>query len=171
MFETSVLVVLEKVLSQYITDVLTNRQTERTRAEVIEAVKVEISRIGTTEKQVDAFTVAVRELDNIVRDDKYLHWQHDVLSVEPTGREIRRNQRSIKASITQLHESIERRRRELAQPNPQEWEDTEDVRLVEVDRENPDDTLDTPQDLTSWQERIMSLQSEVRKERRQAKDK
>lgn len=165
MVETFVLAVLENVLSRYIGDVLTNRKSERTRAEVIDSVKVQLSRIGDVQKQVDALTIAVRELDFVVKNDKYLSWQGDVLAVEPPRRIVGRKQLDPQAAIKELQASVAQRRRELQQSYPNE--DSDAIRVVDVDQGT------TTQDgsTTPWQERVVGLQSEIRRERRRAQDK
>jgi hypothetical protein len=166
MVETFVLAVLENVLSRYIGDVLTNRRSERTRAEVIESVKVQLSRIGDVQKQVDALTIAVRELDFVVKNDKYLSWQGDVLAIEPPHRIVGRKQLDPQAAIKELQASVAQRRRELQQSYPKE--DSDPISVVDVDQgtRTQDGSTATP-----WQERVVGLQSEIRRERRRAQDK
>jgi hypothetical protein len=170
MIEIFVLGVLEKVLSQYIGDVLTKRRSERTRAEVIAAVRMELSRVGDVQEQVDALTLAVRELDFVVSGDKYLRWEQDTLTVEPPRRVISRKPLDAEAAIAELHASVARRRRELEQtPGREEQDDA--IRVVEVDQGRAVPDPGSPQKLTPWQEKVVGLQSDIRKERRRAKDK
>ena len=182
MFETDALAALEKVLGQYIVDVITKRRTRQTKAEIIESVKIELSRVANIDMTVEQLTIAARELDNIVRDDSFLRWQHGILAVGSSHREIRKKlQDDVEAVEVQFHENIARRRRKLTQWCALEQEqlsqpdtlheETDEVRLIEVDADDSDGNTDASQRLTSWQEKLMNLQSEIRRERRQAKDK
>jgi hypothetical protein len=170
MIEAFVLAILENVLSQYIGDVLTKRRSERTRAEVIASVKSELSRIGDVQKQVDALTVAVRELDCVVKSDKYLKWQGDILAVESSHRIIGRKQLDPDAAIEQLRASVSQRRRELEQTYSQE-EQTDTMRVVEADQGDiTQGAPGGPKQLSSWQERVLGLPSDIRRERRRTQD-
>jgi len=171
MVEAFVLAVLESVLSRYIGDVLTQRRSERTRAEVIESVNAELSRMGDMKKQVDALTIAVRELDHVVKGDKYLTWQGDVLAVESPRRIVGRKQLEPQEAIEQLRASVAQRRRELEQTYPKEQQ-PDTIQVVDAgEGGGAQGRPDAPQQISPWQERVVGLQSDIRRERRRAQDK
>ncbi|MGP4100173.1 hypothetical protein [Nonomuraea sp. KM90] len=110
-----VLGVIANVLGDYITGLLTNRQTERNRAELVTQIESQIKATQALDSKVEATALAVRELDVIVRQDKGLSWQDDRLVVRPSGL-IRKTLPSPQQALDELVANITARRRELGLP-------------------------------------------------------
>ena len=165
LLEGAVLTVLENVLSGYIVDVITKKRSARTRAEVIDIVKNELSRAGGMQQQINALTIAVRELDQVVRNDSFLKWRGDLLEVESPRRVINRKPLDVEAAITALRASVQERREELARAEREisKPANPDEIRLVEEAQDG------APKTVNPWQERVIGLQSEVRQERRKAR--
>lgn len=166
MLEAAVLTVLENVLSRYVGDVITKKRSARTRAEVIDIVKNELSHTEGMQQQINALTIAVRELDQVVKGDSFLQWHDGLLEVESPRRVIGRKPLDVEAAIGALRASVRERREELARAERQISKPTaaDEIRLVEDKQQDR-----APTTLSPWQERVVGLQSEVRQERRKAR--
>ena len=75
MLEAALLAIVQNVISNYISDLLINRRNTKTRSEVIETVKGQLTSLGEMRSQIGALTMAVHELDFLVRQTTPLHWQ------------------------------------------------------------------------------------------------
>lgn len=106
--------VVTNVLSSYIAGLLTNRQSERNRAELVTLIEGEVKGNPALESE-QAMGLAVRELDAIVGKDRDLTWQDDRLVIRPSGR-IRKNLPSAREALDELVASVAARRRELGLP-------------------------------------------------------
>lgn len=115
MIEAIVLGVVANVLGDYITGLLTNRQTERNRAELVGLMEAQIKATQAIGGKVEAMGLAVRELDVIVKKDRDLTWQEDHLVIRPSGR-IRRSMPSPQDALDELVSSVHERRKELGLP-------------------------------------------------------
>jgi len=73
MLEAALLAIVQNVISNYISDLLINRRNTKTRSEVIETVKGQLTSLGEMRSQIDALTMAVHELDFLVRQTTPLH--------------------------------------------------------------------------------------------------
>jgi hypothetical protein len=118
MLETFVLVILEKVLGDYISSVMTTRSRERTRAEVTQEIRREVRNLAEIKDDVAAIGIAVRELDLIVKGDATLDWSGpgDVLVLRPRRKGILRKPFTTDDALTDLRSSIAERRAELQAP-------------------------------------------------------
>ena len=115
MIEAFVLGLVQMVVGDYITGLLTSRQSERSRAELVALIETQVKATQKLSTRVEAMSLAVRELDVIVKMDRGLSWQDDQLVVRPSGR-IRKSLPSPKEALDQLVESVTARRRELGLP-------------------------------------------------------
>lgn len=106
--------VIGNVLSNYISGLLSNRQTERNRGELVALIEGEIKKNRALERR-QAMGVAVRELDAVVDKDRDLTWRDDRLVIRPSGR-IRKTPRDPQAALEELVNSVTARRRELGLP-------------------------------------------------------
>src|SRR5262245_53428312 len=82
MLEAFLLPIVQGVITNYVSDVLIKRRDAKTRSEVIETVKGQLSGLGEMRSQIDALTLAVGELDFLVRRTTSLHWQGGFLAVD-----------------------------------------------------------------------------------------
>ncbi|MFB4299972.1 hypothetical protein [Actinomadura sp. NTSP31] len=114
MIEAFVLGVIGNVLSNYISGLLTNRQTERNRGEIVALIESKVKENRALESR-QAMGVAVRELDAVVGKDRDLTWRDDRLVIRPSGR-IRRSLPDPQAALEELVNSVAARRRELGLP-------------------------------------------------------
>jgi hypothetical protein len=110
-----VLGVIANVLSDYVTGLLTQRQTERNRAELVALIESKIKAAQTSGGKVEAAGLAVRELDVIVKNDPGLSWEDDRLVVRPSGL-IKKTLPSPQEALDELVANITARRRELGLP-------------------------------------------------------
>jgi hypothetical protein len=115
MIEAFVLGLVQMVVGDYITGLLTSRQSERSRAELVALIETQVKATQALGTRVEAMSLAVRELDVIVKMDRGLSWQDDQLVVRPSGR-IRKSLPSPQEALDELVESVTARRRELGLP-------------------------------------------------------
>lgn len=106
--------VIGNVLSNYISGLLSNRQTERNRGELVALIESRIKQNRALESR-QAMGVAVRELDAVVDKDRDLTWRDDRLVIRPSGR-IRKTLPEPQAALEELVNSVTARRRELGLP-------------------------------------------------------
>jgi hypothetical protein len=162
--EALVLGTVANVLGDYLTGLLTNRQSERNRAELIALIETQIKATREVGSKVEAMNLAVRELDAIVKIDQDLSWRDDRLIVRPSGR-IRRSLPSPQQALDQLVDSVIARRRELGLPlTAEEAAASGHNEPVEGDLIPPDQpapTTPTP-DLAA---EVLSLPTEVLREK------
>jgi hypothetical protein len=113
MLEAFLLPIVQNVISKYISDVLINRRDAKTRSEVIETVRSQLSSLGEMRGQIDALTMAVNELDFLVRNTTSLHWQGQFLAVTvPPG--IAGDPRyAVNDVLAHLRSTVDQRRSEL----------------------------------------------------------
>ncbi|MEU6749991.1 hypothetical protein ABZ914_27570 [Spirillospora sp. NPDC046719] len=114
LIEAFVLGVIGNVLSNYISGLLSNRQTERNRGELVALIESRIKQNRALESR-QAMGVAVRELDAVVDKDRDLTWRDDRLVIRPSGR-IRKTLPEPQAALEELVNSVTARRRELGLP-------------------------------------------------------
>jgi hypothetical protein len=114
LIEAFVLGVIGNVLSNYISGLLSNRQTERNRGELVALIESRIKENRALESR-QAMGVAVRELDAVVDKDRDLTWRDDRLVIRPSGR-IRKTLPDPQAALEELVNSVTARRRELGLP-------------------------------------------------------
>ncbi|MDL4818917.1 hypothetical protein [Actinomadura opuntiae] len=114
LIEAFVLGVIGNVLSNYISGLLTNRQTERNRGELVALIESKVKENRALESR-QAMGVAVRELDAVVGKDRDLTWRDDRLVIRPSGR-IRKTLPDPQAALEELVNSVAARRRELGLP-------------------------------------------------------
>ena len=113
--ESFALSIVQSVLSKYIAGLITKRLTERNRAEMIGLIQSQVQSTRSLESKVEALSLAVQELDVIVRMDRNLQWRGDELVLRPSGR-IRRSMPSAQEALDELTEAVTARRRELGLP-------------------------------------------------------
>src|SRR5262249_22094116 len=89
------------------------RRDAKTRSEVIETVKGQLSGLGEMRSQIDALTLAVGELDFLVRRTTSLHWQGGFLAVDVPRTVAGDPQRAVNAALEHLRSSVYERRSEL----------------------------------------------------------
>ncbi|MGI5322301.1 hypothetical protein [Actinomadura nitritigenes] len=114
LIEAFVLGVIGNVLSNYISGLLSNRQTERNRGELVALIESKVKQNRALESR-QAMGVAVRELDAVVDKDRDLTWRDDRLVIRPSGR-IRKTLPEPQAALEELVNSVTARRRELGLP-------------------------------------------------------
>jgi hypothetical protein len=192
MLESFVLVILEKVLGDYISSVMTRQSRERTRAEVTQEIRREVRNLGEIQDDVAAIGIAVRELDLIVKGDATLDWSGpgDVLVLRPRRKGVLRKPFTTDDALTDLRNSIAERRAELqtpvhtrtAQDKASDDNDMEtdvqqedrdivaDVTLATSHSEHTDLILAPDKSKASdppipWRERVISLPMETVRER------
>lgn len=108
-----VLRVLERVLGDYVSSRLTHKsEPSLTRADVIALVKEEIATLVESREQLDAVAVAVRELDVLVRSDRFLRWDDTELKPATRHRLGIRAETATEA-LNALNDSVRARRLEL----------------------------------------------------------
>ncbi|QXJ23316.1 hypothetical protein AGRA3207_004457 [Actinomadura graeca] len=105
---------MTNVLSSYITGLLTNKQTERNRAELVTLIEGRVKEEPELENK-QAVGLAVREFDLIIDKDRDLTWHDDRLVIRPSGR-IRKSLPSPQQALDELVASVAARRRELGLP-------------------------------------------------------
>lgn len=168
--ELIVLPILQRVVGDYVSNLLTQRTQQKTRAEVIAAMTHELDRAHAIGDQVAALAIAVRELDIIVRRDPSLEWSDDFLTVGQVRRGLRRTLPTTAEAIRDLELSVTSRRKELDLP-------MSDRRTVDPIMDDPDLIPPIPQDHESgappdprdagskWNDRLLSLSEETARER------
>jgi hypothetical protein len=159
--ESLALAVLQRVLGDYIGGVVTKRQTERNRAELIGLISGHLEAMNSVGSRVDALAVAVRELDVIVRMDRGLDWKGDQLTVRSGG--VLRRSPSVYEAFEALEASIQARRQELGLPLSTEEAAAESASI-------DDDLTPVPPPVArdagpQWRDRVLGLQSEVLREK------
>lgn len=157
MIEGFVLGLVQKVLGDYLTNVLTKRQGQRSRAELVGLIESQVQATQAIDAKVEAMSLAVRELDVIVKLDRGLSWQDDQLVVRPSGR-LRKAPPSPQEALEQLVESVTARRRELGIPLPEGGQVS--VRQAEEKAERAEGDLIAP-DASTKAVAAMDLRAEV----------
>jgi hypothetical protein len=195
MIEAIVLNILERVVGSYLSGVVLRKQELKTRAEVIAVVKNELAPVVTVGQQLDALTIAVRELDKIVTHDPYLRWDDERLV--PVERRSLMRSVSPADALEELADAVKARRvalrlpaeasdvaprpsggaggvRPVAAPagHPETPHGEEGSRPPEAEAESPfvpfvpaDSRAGLEQD-GPWVERVLGLRKEVADERR-----
>jgi hypothetical protein len=180
MIEALVLGVLQKVLGDYVSGLLLKKQDAKTRAELVETVRAELkTSSAANEQQVNALSIAVRELDAIVRRDPYLEWRDDELLETAHRQGVRRKKVSPAEVVEALEQSVRERRRELGLPSSPEAASTEpqpEAAPPTVAPPDPSEEFvfipvepnpDEPQAAVSdWGRRVLGLSADVAAERR-----
>lgn len=164
MIEAFVLGLVQMVVGDYITGLLTSRQSERSRAELVALIQTQVQATQTLNTRVEAMSLAVRELDVIVKMDRGLLWQDDQLVVRPTGR-IRKSPPSPQAALDQLVESVTARRRELGLPLTSEEAASRSADAPAEGDLVPPDQSSTAAPSLDLRAEVMGLPTEVVRER------
>ena len=175
--ETIVLPIVQKVLTSYVTSVMTKRSTEKTRADLVNAVREELRSVAGIRDEVKALHAAVTELDVVVKADRNLGWRSDddALVIRPP-RSVLPRSLSVDDALQALQKSVAERRQELGlgreSDPPEPAEGQRPVGAVDDDAELVPSGTPSPRppdapEPSAWQKRVLSLSEETRRERRQ----
>jgi hypothetical protein len=167
MIEAAIIGIVQQVLGDYISGLLSKRQSERNRSELVALIEGQIKATRALDAKIDAVSLAVRELDVIVKKDTGLTWQDDQLVVRPSGR-IRKSMPSTEDALSQLVASVTARRRELKLPlTPAEAEARQAPKPAEGDLIPPESmpAQAAPKATPDLEAEVLSLPTEVLREK------
>jgi hypothetical protein len=111
--EMLVLPVVQKVLTTYITSVMTKRSAEKTRDDLIAAVRNELKTVTEIRDDVKAVHAAMTELDIVVKADRNLDWRSADNALLVRSRRVIPRTWAVDDALRALEASVAERRSAL----------------------------------------------------------